>query len=701
MPRRRRPGRPRKGNLSQRAMEISPEASRGITGIILMILGGLIFLAFIGIAGRFGAFIHSTLRLIFGWPAYLLPLFFIGFGWALLKSIPDDVDSNVRLSTFSGAILFFLSVPALIHIFMPEAIAAEIAHKGLGGGLTGYGVSRLFVGLVDFWAALVILLGLMIVGIILVTNASMAQIGHTISIFVKGREEEGERVRIAGEPEKPSVWKRILGFFSRKKEIEEPTSGIKTTTSDSAWVFPSTDLLEDKVAKPSSGNIEKNVKVIKKTLEDFNLAVTMGDVNVGPTVTQFTLKPATGVKLNQITARANDLALALAAHPIRIEAPIPGRSAAGIEVPNKVPALVRLRELLETKEYLAQRSKLGLMLGRDVAGKPIGIDIEKMPHLLIAGSTGSGKSICINNIIMTSLYRNSPADLKLILVDPKRVELVAYNGIPHLLTPVITDVDKTISALKWTIAEMERRYKVLQETGKRNIDVYNSSTKKKMPYIILIIDELADLMAAAGREIEGSIVRLAQMARATGIHLIVATQRPSVDVITGLIKANITARIAFAVASQVDSRTILDASGAEKLLGNGDMLYIASDTGKPRRIQGIFVADSEIKKVTDFIKQSGAPEYDEEILNFRPAHETMLGREGTPDDELFEDAVEVVVQAKKASASLLQRRLRVGYARAARLLDLLEEKGIIGPPQGAKPRDVLIDEGGKYDFEDH
>jgi S-DNA-T family DNA segregation ATPase FtsK/SpoIIIE len=682
-------------------VELSPEASRGITGVILMILGGLIFLAFIGVAGKFGAFIHSSLRFIFGWPAYTLPIFLIGFGWALIKPIPEDVDSNVRLSTFSGAILFFLAVPALIHIFMPEAKAAEIAHEGLGGGLIGYGVSHLFMSLVDFWASLIILIGLMIVGIILVTNASMAQISHAFSIFVKGREEEGERVRISGEAEKPSFWKRLAGFFGfGKKEVEEPTTGIKTTT-DSAWVFPSTDLLDDKIAKPSSGNIEKNVKVIKKTLEDFNIPVTMGDVNVGPTVTQFTLKPSTGVKLNQITARANDLALALAAHPIRIEAPIPGRSAAGIEVPNKVPALVRLRELLETKEYLSFKTKLSFMLGRDVAGKPVGVNLGGMPHLLIAGSTGSGKSICINNIIMTFLYRNSPADLKLILVDPKRVELVAYNGIPHLLTPVITDVDKTISALKWTIAEMERRYKVLQETGKRNIEVYNTNTKEKMPYIIVIVDELADLMAAAGREIEGSVVRLAQMARATGIHLIVATQRPSVDVITGLIKANITARIAFAVASQVDSRTILDLSGAEKLLGNGDMLYIASDTGKPKRIQGIFVADDEIKKVTDFLKKSGAPEYDEEILTFKPTRSSMLGEERTPDDELYEDAVEVVVQAKKASASLLQRRLRIGYARAARLLDLLEERGVVGPGEGAKPRDVLTDGGGRYDFEDH
>jgi len=696
---RRRPGRPRKRTTGQKAVELSPEAYRGLIGVILIILGGLIFLSFIGIAGRFGEFIHQTMRLIFGWPAYLLPIFFIGFGWALLKPPPEDADSNVRWSTLTGAFLFFLSLPALIHLFMPETKAVEIAENGMGGGMVGYGVSHVFMNLVDFWASLFILLGLVIVSVILVTNASLSQISQAISVFVKGKEEEGERVKISGE-EKPSWWEKFIGLFRQKKEAPEEPS-IKTSSSDSAWKFPSIDLLDDKFSKPSSGNIEKNVRVIRKTLEDFNIQVGMGEVNIGPTVTQYTLKPATGVKLNQITARANDLALALAAHPIRIEAPIPGRSAAGIEVPNKVPALVRLREMMETREYGQLKSKLAFVLGRDVSGKAITTDLERMPHLLIAGSTGSGKSICINNMIMTYLFRNSPAELKMILIDPKRVELVSYNGIPHLLTPVITEVDKTISALKWTIAEMERRYKVLQETGKRNIEVYNKSVKEKMPYIVVIIDELADLMAAAGREIEGSIVRLAQLARATGIHLVVATQRPSVDVITGLIKANITSRIAFAVASQVDSRTILDTGGAEKLLGNGDMLFIASDAGKPRRIQGIFVDDGEIRKVSGFVKKAGVPDYDEEILTYKPTS-TMVGGEGsTPDDEMFDDAVEVVTQAKKASASLLQRRLRIGYARAARLLDLLEEKGIVGPAEGAKPRDVLIDRGGKYDFEDH
>jgi len=334
-----------------------------------------------------------------------------------------------------------------------------------------------------------------------------------------------------------------------------------------------------------------------------------------------------------------------------------------------------------------------------VAGAPVVSDLEKMPHLLIAGATGSGKSICINSLILTMLYRNSPADLRFVLIDPKRVELPLYNGIPHLLTPVIVDIDKTVNALKWVVSEMERRYKVLSEKGKKDLEAYNKSFSEKMPYLVVIIDELADLMTTAPREVEASIVRIAQMARAVGIHLIVATQRPSVDVITGLIKANITARIAFATASQVDSRTILDMSGSEKLLGNGDMLYLASDVGKPRRIQGIYVAEHEVKAVVDFLKKAGLATYNEEITAYKTKGSEKIS--GVAGDDLFNEAVEVVVRARKASASLLQRRLRVGYARAARLLDLLEEKGVVGPANGAKPRDVLIDDGGQYHFEDH
>ncbi len=362
----------------------------------------------------------------------------------------------------------------------------------------------------------------------------------------------------------------------------------------------------------------------------------------------------------------------------------------GIEVPNKVKAIVRLREVLESSLFFDSKSPLIFALGKDVAGIPLTADLDKMPHLLIAGATGSGKSICINSIILSLLYKNNPSNLRVILIDPKRVELTNYNGIPHLLTPVVTEPEKTISALKWVVLEMERRYKLFEANLKRDIISYNKTPGfEKLPYLVTIIDELADLMALAPQEVEHAIVRLSQMARATGIHLVIATQRPSVDVITGLIKANITNRIAFATASQVDSRTILDMAGAEKLLGLGDMLYLAGDISKPKRIQGSFVSEKEIKNVVGFWKEQGEPQYDEKVLTI-PTKSTVFGE--IPDDELFSEAAEVVFQSGKASASLLQRRLRIGYARAARLLDLLEERGVVGPADGAKPREILIND---------
>ncbi len=426
-------------------------------------------------------------------------------------------------------------------------------------------------------------------------------------------------------------------------------------------------------------------------------------MNVGPTVTQYQLKPTEGVKLNQITSRSDDLALALAAHPIRVEAPIPGKAAVGVEVPNKVTAKVTLRQVIENEKFKKRDSNLMLALGLDVAGMPITVDLKKLPHLLIAGATGSGKSVCIHAIITTFIFENSPKDLRFILVDPKRVEFTAYNGIPHLLTPVIVDVDKTVNILKWSIAEMERRFRIFQDMGARDLESYNERAKKgtatqtadgikhePLPNIVIIIDELSDLMSQAANEVEGAIVRLAQMARATGIHLIIATQRPSVNVITGIIKANVPARIAFAVASQVDSRTIIDQSGAEKLLGSGDMLYLGGETTKPKRVQGVFLSDKEIRDVTEFLKRGGQAIYDQSISEFKPKG-SHAGDGGEAEDSMYDEAKEVVVRAGKASASLLQRRLKVGYARAARLLDILEANGVIGPAEGAKPREVYLD----------
>ncbi len=471
-------------------------------------------------------------------------------------------------------------------------------------------------------------------------------------------------------------------------------------TTNSVWEkkiiirkIPSLKLLTSKKSKPTSGDIKANAKTIKDTLAEFHIDVTMGEIKIGPTVTQYSFKPAKGIKLSRITSLTNDLALALAAHPIRIEAPIPGKSLVGIEVPNQKTAMVTFKELLTNKEFKNRKHNLMIALGKDVGGKVWFADLPKMPHMLIAGATGSGKTVCINTIIMSLLYQNTAETLRLIMVDPKRVELTLYNGIPHLLTPVITNVQQTVNALKWTISEMERRFELFSKDQSRDIQSYNRKhPDKKVPYIVFIIDELADLMSMAANEVEASIIRLAQMARAVGIHLILATQRPSVDIITGLMKANIPGRVAFSVASSVDSRTILDTPGAEKLLGRGDMLLLTAELSKPIRIQGAYISEEEVKNVVNYLKGGGIPEYDETIISRtnNSNNSNNYNQQNTDYDPLFNDAKQVIIQAGKASASLLQRKLKVGYARAARILDELEEAGIVGPANGAKPREILL-----------
>jgi S-DNA-T family DNA segregation ATPase FtsK/SpoIIIE len=447
-------------------------------------------------------------------------------------------------------------------------------------------------------------------------------------------------------------------------------------------------------SKATSGDIKTNQMIIQRTLENFGIPVEMAETKVGPTVTQYTFKPADGVKVSKITVLNNDLSLALAAHPLRIEAPIPGKALVGIEVPNKTKAMVGLKEILEDKGFGERKTNLTIALGKDVSGLACFYDITKMPHLLVAGATNSGKSVCLNSIIVSLLYQNNPENLRFIMVDPKRVELTVYDGIPHLMTPVITKVDKTINALRWCLNEMDRRFDVLQNFKKRNIQEYNKSSKEKMPYIVFIVDELADLMVTAGRDIETSVIRLAQMARAVGIHLILATQRPSVDVITGLIKANMPTRIAFSVASGVDSKTILDSLGAEKLLGKGDMLFQSPEIAKPRRIQGAFVSDGEIHKIVSYIKEkAGDFEFVEGVTEpQRVRGMAGVGMEGGEEqgDDLAIDAARVIVESGKASATFLQRKLSVGYARAAKILDILEEQGVVGPANGSKPREIMM-----------
>jgi S-DNA-T family DNA segregation ATPase FtsK/SpoIIIE len=474
------------------------------------------------------------------------------------------------------------------------------------------------------------------------------------------------------------------------------TISNKPGSQQKMWHYPSTSLLSDiSGGKADRGDVKQNAQIIEATLDSFGIGAKVVEVNNGPAVTQYAIDIKQGTKLSKITSLQNDLALSLAAPQgqIRIEAPIPGRNLVGLEIPNRSLEVVSLKKMLESKEMKQIKSKLAVALGLNVSGVPVIADIDKMPHVLIAGSTGSGKSVSINSFISTILFRATPEEVKFILVDPKRVELTVYNDIPHLLTPVIVDPEKVVSALKWAISEMEHRYKQFAEVGARNIASFNEmSGFQAMPYIVIVIDELADIILFAPSEVEDNITRLAQMARATGIHLVLATQRPSVDVLTGLIKANINCRIAFNVNSMVDSRVIIDSPGAEKLLGRGDMLFIPPDQAKPTRIQGTFMSDADTKSLIDFLKQSAAPvEYTQEVTQKFKAS-TLTGASGGVEsaDELFAQAVEVVVRENKASASLLQRRLSIGYARAARILDQMERAGVIGPGEGAKARDILI-----------
>jgi len=672
-------------------LNLDPETKRGIVAVVLFTLAILLILSFQELAGRFGVGFREYAGLLLGKGACLVPLVLIIAGFIILKYIHKNIYFPVAL----GSIIFIFGFLSLIHTLFPDEKR---------GGYVGYIISWPFLYLLGKWASFIVFLALILISILITFNIPLR----------KSREEKEKNPEYPDEFEEEAP--HGLGNFL-KKVLPKPKFKIKSLNQQeknpdfqpekqlitslshppiSDYKFPPLELLEKDKGAPSSGDVRINASIIQKTLENFGIEVEMGEINVGPTVTQYTLRPASGVKLATITALHRDLSLALAAHPIRIEAPIPGRSLVGIEIPNKAVTLVRLGSLLEGIDLRKDLSRLNLVLGRDVAGNSLWADLAKMPHLLIAGATGSGKSICINSIIIALLFQKTPEELKFILIDPKRVELPVYNDIPHLLTPVIVDLNKTVNALKWAIGEMERRYQMLAEVKTRDLSSYNSVASKdksleQLPFIVIIIDELADIMAAYGREVEGAIIRLAQMSRAVGIHLIVSTQRPSVEVITGLIKANITSRIAFQVASQVDARTILDGAGAEKLLGNGDMLFLSGETAHPKRIQGVYVSEKEIKNVAKFIKGEKTAEYAEEIIAATPDKRTLFGGTGIGgDDPLYEDAKELVIQAGKASASYLQRRLQIGYARAARLLDILEEKGIIGPGDGAKPRKILV-----------
>lgn len=509
----------------------------------------------------------------------------------------------------------------------------------------------------------------------------------------EGEDREALGSRLKAEEERPRI-----------NIMPKPVSKLKTVPVKAIKVeprvvgdykLPSLELLSSPTHESGNifgENLEESARILEDTLRDFGIESKVIDISKGPVITRYELQPAPGVKVNRITSLSDDIALTMKATTVRIVAPIPGKSCVGIEVPNADTSMVFLKEILESNEYqkMAASSKLAMALGKDISGRAVVTDLGDMPHLLIAGTTGSGKTVCVNSLIMSMIYNATPEELKFLMVDPKMVELAIYNGLPHLLCPVVTDAKKVSGALGWVVGEMENRYKMLAKITVRNIQAFNQKSEEKLPYIVVIIDELADLMMIAQEDIENAITRLAQLSRAVGIHMILATQRPSVDVVTGVIKANFPARISFKVASKVDSRTVLDMNGADKLLGKGDMLFLEPGSPKPVRAQGTFLTDPEIEKVTNFIKSQQEPVYDNEILEQQK--KSVSGRCGFEKDEFFEEAVNMVLETGQASVSMLQRRLRLGYTRAARIIDAMEEEGIIGPFRGSKPREILIQE---------
>lgn len=627
------------------------------------LLGAVVLFSFFNLAGQAGSFCGKLFVNIFGIFAYFLPV----------------------VLGLTGLVFFRTRRPNFIPTLILASFLVVLGGGSLANGWLGRFLGQPLFNLLNI-IAYIIFIACIAVGLFFFR--------WLLQQPPKKKSENEEIIKkvIAPRFQTKEITPQVISAPEPKKE-ETPR---KEVVQDKDYKLPPLEILQTDEGSPSPGDIEMNSTVIQKTLENFDISVEMAEVYTGPTVTQYTLRPVQGVKLSRITSLSNDLSLSLAAHPIRIEAPIPGRSLVGIELPNKARVKVGLRSLISSSEFRDDSYRLPVVIGKDVAGFARYIDLARMPHLLVAGATGSGKTVFLNTLILSLLYRHSPKTLRLIMVDPKRVEFTIYKNIPHLLCPVIYNSEKTCNALKWLVGELERRLFVLSEAGSRDITSYNKKAKEPMPYIVLVIDELADLMATRKKEVEAGIVRLAQMARATGIHLVLATQRPSVEVITGLIKANVTARVTFQVASQVDSRTIIDMAGAEKLLGSGDMLYLTSDSSKPRRAQGPYISEKELNKVVEFICSQNKVNEDDELSEtleeeLEKKNSSEGGISGSGDDPLYEEAKQVVIEARKASASFLQRRLSIGYARAARLLDMLEEKGIIGPGEGAKAREVYVE----------
>ncbi len=667
--------------------------------------------------------IYHGFQWVFGLGTWLVPFLLGGLGVYLLRKSKEEYLLSV--GQIIALILLFWSLLGILNLFVSHDESLALSHRY--GGSLGFTIGFFFREFLGDVVTAVILLGMAWVSTTIGFRIHWSQLfGKKEDVEIKGKEAKPDKLDIkksVGEEETKELKQKpksnFVGRFKNELEIVNSTKSkepektkIKLEPKDELteaknkkmvgkWEQPTIDILKKNDSKivVNEKKLREDAEKIREKLEQFGIEVTMKSVHVGPTVTQFTLEPAPGVKLTKITALKNDLALTLASSAIRIEAPIRGQSLVGIEIPNDERSVVSMREIVESERWKEEKSPLKLAVGRDVSGKPIVVDLAKMPHLLIAGKTGSGKSVGMNAFLCSLLWNNSPEDLKLILIDPKRVELKRYDKLPHLLTPVIVEPEKSVSALAWAVAEMNRRYRMLSEVGVVNLQEYNDKfPEKKEPRIVIVIDELADLMMVAGKDVEAAVVRIAQLARAVGMHLMVATQRPSVDVVTGLIKANLPARIAFRVSSQIDSRTIIDGMGAEGLLGLGDMLYLDGNSGNLTRIQGIYISNDEVERLTNFLKL----QFPEMMANDEITNQSIEGmakggvltaglKQEVPDeelDEIFEEAVTVVLENQKASASFLQRRLEIGYARAARILDQMESKGIVGPSRGAKPRDI-------------
>ncbi len=707
-------------------MKIKKKNTKNETISIILIAFSLLYIfafIFTDKMGIVGKIIVQTATRNIGLGAYIFPVLLLFLGILILFNYkpPNPYHKLFGISFLFIIFLVFIHLKLLL-LDNPYPLAM----KGAGGGLLGYYFANSLYLYFGIKGAYLVLISLSLLSALFITEISYFYIFSNLGNKIKkifnniynilknmvtkiskiSRHKEEPDYKEYEEDEMPKKIFKIKRTRKKEKKLEEEKMldrDYKESNQEpkvDIYQVPPLSLLSDSYAEDKTDiklNIEENVKTLEKTFTNFGIDAKVVGVIHGPTVTRYEIHPAPGVKISKITNLSNDIALSFAVASVRIEAPIPGKNAVGIEVPNRKRINVYLKEILQSSEFQNGKYKLPIALGIDIGGKPIISDLTELPHLLIAGATGSGKSVCINNIILSILYKLNPETVKFIMIDPKRVELNVYNGIPHLLIPIVTDASQAIKVLNWSISEMEKRFKIFAEVGVRNLEGYNEYVRninndtEPLPYIIIVIDELADLMLSSPVKAEESLCRLAQMTRATGIHLIIATQRPSVDIITGSIKVNFPSRIAFAVSTQVDSRTILDVNGAEKLLGNGDMLFSPVGVSKPIRAQGAFVVEKEIRNVVSYLmKHSPSPEYEQEVLEYKKSKGLMQETEEEEEDELFNDAVSIIINSKQASISILQRKLRIGYTRAARLIDVMEKKRIVGPYDGRNPRKILI-----------